>query len=72
MAVSSLVRTLADKDAPPSDKVRAAEVILNQAASAYQREVLESRVDELEDDNQRMVRSDDWDGPAESLWGFER
>jgi hypothetical protein len=73
MAVSSLVRTLADKEATAASKVRAAEVILSEARSAYDREVLLFQLEQLESnasvDENDDLEADGWSAPAENSFG---
>ena len=47
-AVAMLGKIMVDQTAPPSTKVRAAEVIINHAAKAIEIEDIEARVTELE------------------------
>jgi hypothetical protein len=47
-AVATLGKVMVDQCAPPSTKVRAAEVIINHAAKAIEIEDIETRVSELE------------------------
>lgn len=47
-AVATLGKIMVDQTAPPSTKVRAAEVIINNAAKAIEIEDIEARVTELE------------------------
>jgi hypothetical protein len=47
-AVATLGKIMGDQTAPPSTKVRAAEVIINHAAKAIEIEDIEARVSELE------------------------
>ena len=47
-AVATLGKMMVDQTPPPSTRVRAAEVIINQAAKAIELEDIEARVAELE------------------------
>ena len=47
-AVATLAKMMVEQGAPPSTRVRAAEVILHQAAKAIEWEDVEARVTELE------------------------
>ena len=47
-AVATLGKMMVEQTAPPSTRVRAAEVIINQAAKAIEIEDIESRLTELE------------------------
>ena len=47
-AVSTLIKVMADKDAPPASRVRAADCLLDRATKAIELEDVDARVAELE------------------------
>lgn len=65
-AATTLMKIMVDNDAPASSRVRAADLVLEHAAHAFQLEDLLVRVQRLEEQRQKDKPEDQYDLPKAS------